>query len=105
MTLSNRLEWETLRTIDSATFTGAYQKIGPPLVHPSYILKVINNSNVIVTFSDDGVTDIDVLPADSFFLYDQDTSDLPTAVAANTQFYVKGAAGVGLVYLVSIYIV
>jgi hypothetical protein len=66
------------------------------------VIKITNNSNVLVTISIDGINDNEVLPANSFLLIDFSANretgngwELP----ANTQFYVKGAAGVGLVYL------
>ena len=106
--LSNRIAWETLRSIDSATFTGSYQALGSKLSNPSYILKMVNNSTVLVTISIDGTTDIDICPSGSFWLYDEGKvarqSSVP-AVPAGTQIYVKGAAGTGSVYLVSQYIV
>jgi hypothetical protein len=106
MAYTTKITWETLRSIDSATFTGSYQAVGTPLVHPSYILKLVNNSNVLVTISIDGTTDVDVAPANSFWLYDEDEGNpAHEAVPAGTQIFVKGSAGVGLVYLVSKYIV
>lgn len=105
---TNRVNWETLRSINSATFTGAYQAVGTALTFPSYILKMVNNSTVLVTISIDGTNDIDVCPSGSFWLYDEGKvgrqSNVP-AVPAGTQIYVKGAVGVGTVYLVSQYIV
>jgi hypothetical protein len=107
MSLTNRISWEALRSIDSATFTGSYQALGTPLEHPSYICKLVNNSNVIVTISIDGSTDIDICPATSFWLYDEAKFFNPSIqfLPQGTQFYVKGAAGAGLVYLVSQYII
>jgi hypothetical protein len=107
MGYTTRVTWEPLRSIDSATFTGSYQAVGTPLQQPSYILKLVNNSNVLVTISIDGVNDVDVAPANSFWLYDEDTSGNPSpeSIPAGTQIYVKGSAGAGLVYLVSQYIV
>lgn len=106
--LSNRIAWEALRSIDSATFTGLYQTLGTPLVYPSYILKLVNNSTSLVTISIDGTTDIDIAPSGSFWLYDEgkvwQSSQAP-AVPAKTQIYVKGSAGTGSVYLVSQYVV
>lgn len=106
MAYTTRINWETLRSIDSATFTGTYKAVGTPLLHPAYILKLVNNSNVLVTISIDGVTDIDVAPANSFWLYDEDEGNQQhEAIPAGTQIFVKGAAGVGLVFLVSQFIV
>ena len=108
MALSNRVAWETLRSIDSATFTGSYQTLGTPLVYPSYICKLVNNSTVLVTISVDGVNDIDVAPANSFWLYDEGKVGIAGAFPAlpkGTQILVKGSAGTGSVYLVSQYII
>lgn len=108
MSYTNKITWETLRSVDSATFAGSYVAIGGPLLHPGYIVKLVNNSSVLVTVSIDGATDIDVAPANSFWLYDESkvgqSSSVP-ALPQGTQIYVKGGAGVGLVYLVVQYIV
>lgn len=98
---------DTLRSVDSATFNGAFQKIGTPLLYASCLVKAVNNSNVLVTISWDGVNDHDVLPATSFTLYDVCSdagSQRGLYVPQGTQFYVNGAAGGGnngLVYIVS----
>lgn len=111
MAYTTRIAWETLRSLDSATLAGAYVAVGGPLLHPAYILKLVNNSNILVTISIDGATDVDVAPANSFWLYDEGKVGQSSAVPAmpqGTQIYVKsgtGAAGVGLIYLVSQYIV
>ncbi len=105
---TQRIAWETLRSIDSATFTGSYQALGTPLLHPSYICKLVNNSTVLVTISIDGVNDMDVAPANSFWLYDEGKVGIAgayPALPAGTQVMVKAAAGVGLVYLVSQFII
>lgn len=109
MAYTKQMAYETLRSIDSATFTGSYQAIGTPLTHPGSIVKMVNNSNVLVTISLDGSTDVDVLPANSYWLYDETTNRASATDAVfipqGKQFYVKGAAGVGSVYLVVQYIV
>lgn len=108
MSYTTRISWETLRTIDAATLTGSYQNLGTPLVHPSYICKLVNNSTSLVTISIGGVDDIDVAPASSFWLYDEGKVGLSSAIPAlpkGTQFMVKGSAGSGSIYLVSQYII
>ena len=108
MAYTSRLTWETLRSRDSATLNGTYQTLGSALAHPSYILKVVNNSTVLVTISIDGSTDIDVAPANSFWLYDEGKVGLHgsyPALPQGTQIYVKGSAGTGSIYLVSQYII
>lgn len=107
MSFTQTIAWETLRSIDSATFTGSYQALGTALLYPSAILKIVNNSTVLVTISINGSTDIDVLPANSFTLYDELKYGAPNYqfIRAGTQFFVKGSAGTGSVYLVSQYLV
>lgn len=109
MAFTQRLLYEPIRSIDSAAFTGNYQALGTPLANPAAILKLVNNSNRLVTISVDGINDHDIAPAASFWLYDA-TANLPHATAGifiskGTQYLVKGAAGTGLVYLIVQYIV
>jgi hypothetical protein len=106
MGYSQRVAWEPLRSIDSATLNNTYQALGAPLAHPSFILKLVNNSTDLVTISIDGLTDIDVAPANSFWLYDEDKTDRHEAMPQGTQIYVKGTpAGTGSIYLVSQYLI
>jgi hypothetical protein len=101
--LQTRVTYEALRSIDSATFTGAYQKLGSALLHDPFLIKMVNSSTVAVTVSLDGVTDMDILPVGSFFLYDEQANSSREGglrLPKGTQIWVKGAAGAGLVYLV-----
>lgn len=104
--LDIRIKPEDLRSINTATFTGAYQAVSAPLAQPSRLIHFTNNSNTDVTISWDGVTDHDFIPKGSFLLLDvasdrQLTSEL--YIQAGTRFYVKGAAGVGSFYIASYY--
>ena len=106
MSYTNKIKWEALRTL-TAAFSGSYQAVGGPLLFPSYILKLVNNSTVLVTVSIDGISDIDVAPSNSFWLYDEGkvhTSSQIPAIEKGTQIYIKGTGGTGSVYLVSQYI-
>lgn len=99
---------ETLRSRDSSTFTGSYQTLGSTLSHPGVLVKIVNNSTVAATISFDGVNDHDFIPANSFALYDIETNHgtyEQLSIAQFTQFYVKGSAGTGSVYLTVFYIV
>jgi hypothetical protein len=94
---------DALRSIDSATFTGAYQAVGAPLSRNVRLVKFINNSTMSVKVSWDGIVDNDFVPANSFALYDitsDKVKDDGWFISTGTQFYVKGAAGVGLFYIV-----
>lgn len=112
MTYTNRISWEVLRSLDSSTMSSSstYYNVGTPLIHASYKLKMVNNSNVTVTVSIDGVNDYDVCPAGSFWLYDETQAQFPAAqvpsIPAGTQISCKSAsAGTGLIYLVSQYLI
>lgn len=105
---TQRIEWEVLRSIDSATLTGSYQAVGTPLIYPGYIVKLVNTSNVLVTISNDGINDKDVAPANSFWLYDESKVGIVgqhPALPAGTQIMVRGSAGIGLIYLVVQYLI
>lgn len=104
MSVKNSVAAIPLKSIDSATFTGAYQLIntgGTP--NACFFLSIINNSNKDITVSYDGTTDHD-------FVGTLKTRDLPvqtnsqpnnkTALfSVGTKVWVKGAAGAGLVYI------
>jgi|SRR5690349_4981725 len=100
--LSTVLLPDTIRSIDSASFTGNYQTVGTPLSHGARIVKFTNLSNVTATLSWDGVNDNEVLPANSFVLIDvsgaRENSQY-IEVQVGTQFYAKGSAGTGSFYI------
>lgn len=104
---TSRLAWEPLRSIDSATLSSTYAAVGGPLLYPSYICKLVNTSNVLVTVSINGTSDIDVAPANSFWLYDEGKGQeaYQLSLPAGTQIFVNGPEGTGLIYLVSQYII
>lgn len=101
-----RVQAETLRTFNSATFTGSYQTFGSVFSHSIRIMKIQNTSNVSATISLDGINDHDIVPANSFVLYDF-SSNKETGGAfsfpASSQIYIKGSAGVGTIYLSAYY--
>ena len=108
MAYGQSIQYDTIRTIDSATFTGSYQALGTAFAFPPSIVKIVNTSSVTVTLSTDGVHDMDVVPASGFALYDL-TTNKPRSTdilvfPENTQFLIKGSASTGLVYLVLLYL-
>jgi competence transcription factor ComK len=101
-----RLQPEALRSRDSATFTGSYQTLGSALSHSACLVKFVNNSTVTVTVSWDGSSDHDIYPSGSFAVYDVTTNTQQSGglyIPKGTQFYVKGSAGTGSVYLIVLY--
>ena len=111
MSYTRQLEYEVLRSLNTATAT-TFQAIGTPLLHPASIVKVVNLSDKDLLISVDGTNNHDICPANGYFLYDV-TSDSPTESGSvfrkkGTQYYAKttdAAAGTGLVYLVVQYVV
>lgn len=100
---STTITYGTIRSIDSATFTGSYQTVGTPTLQPARIFKIVNNSTMDVTVSLDGTNDNDFLPKGTFVLYDVGTNrgnSAPELCLPPMQIYVKGSAGTGLVYFV-----
>jgi hypothetical protein len=116
MSATNRITWEVLRSFDTSTISSSstYYNLGGPLLHPSYKLKMVNNSNILVTISIDNVKDYDVCPAGSFWLYDETQAQINTSnspsIAVGTQISIRygsyvATPGTGLIYLVSQYLV
>jgi hypothetical protein len=110
MAYTTRLQYEPLRSFDSASLSGTYQPIGTPLAFPASIIKIVNTSAVNVTISTDGVNDMEIVPANGFVLYDITSNTPPpagnaTLIPAGTQYMAMGAASTGLIYLVTQYIV
>jgi len=105
MAYTTRIAWETLRSVNANTLAGSYVTLGTPLSNPAYKIKLVNNSTVLVTVSINGLTDIDVAPAGSFWLYDETTSSNHEFLPQGTQIFIKGNAGTGLIYLAVQYLV
>jgi len=108
MAYSKQILYETLRSLDTATLSGAYLPIGTPLAHPASLIKMVNTSNILLLVSIDGINGHDVVPANSFFLYDETTNSPHGTdgvfMPKGTQFLVSGTGGTGLVYLVVQYV-
>lgn len=101
-----RLLPETERTIDSATFNGTFLAIGTPITNPSRMLIFVNNSLVNVKISWDGVNNHFTLLPGATVIFDEQSNSVPDAefvTAAQTQFYAKGAASTGSVFLSTFY--
>jgi hypothetical protein len=93
---------DVLRSINSATFTGAYLPIGTPLAFSVRIIKFTNLSTSTCTISWDGINPHEIIPSGGFVLLDV-SSNRENAqffeIQMGTQFYVSGAVGTGDVYI------
>jgi len=92
-----RLYPDVLRSINSTTFTGAFQAVGSKLSFNPSVIKFLNGSNTTVTISWDGTTSHEILLASSVLTIDCATNG--GIIPIGTQFYVSGAASTGLFYI------
>jgi hypothetical protein len=110
MAVRNSIAAIPLASIDTATYTGAYQLLTPAsgLANACFILRIVNNSDRITTISYDGVTDNDIIPTAAHFELNPQSNSQPNnftcLFARGLKVYVKGlAGGTGLVYLAGYY--
>lgn len=105
--LAVRLLMENLRSLAFGSISGTYAGIGTSLSNPCRMLYIVNNTDVLLTFSDDGVNDKFVIPAASYLLLDITTNNTAVGgsftVSQGQRIYVKGAPGSGSVYLSAFY--
>jgi hypothetical protein len=98
---------ESLRSLAAASISSVYMGIGTATSNPTKIYWIQNNTDVILTFSWDGVNDHFVLPDNSFFLLDVTANKSSTggmaAVPTGTRTYVKGSPTTGTVDLTIFY--
>jgi hypothetical protein len=101
--LSVRLQFEPLRTIAFGDISGVYAPIGTPFDNPCRLLYIVNNTDVLLTFSDDGVNDKFVIPAGSYILIDIGSNKAILGGSLNisqgTTIYVAGTPSMGNVFL------
>lgn len=108
MNLAIRLYPEPLRSIAFGSIGPAYMGIGTAFAHPVRILYLTNQTNALLLFSFDGVTDHLALPAGAFILLDVTANKTITSgcyLAQGTRIYVKQSAvpTSGSVYLTVFY--
>ncbi len=100
--LAVRLYPEVLRTAAFGAISGTYSGIGSALLNPARIIYLVNATDVLLTFSFDGVNDHFVIPAQSFLLLDVTTNKTEVGgsftMAQGQRLYVKGAPTLGAVY-------
>lgn len=108
----NYVRANALITFNSAGLTGTYQSINSSgLTEDAKILRVINDSDADITISYDGVTDNDIILANTEVIFDFQSNNERAGNSASgkyvvrrgQQFYVKGSTGTGNLH-VSTYI-
>lgn len=102
-----RLQFETLRVLAAGAIGGAYATLGDPFANAARGIIIVNGTDGILTFSDDGVNDKFVLLAGTSFIFDiGSNANNPGGsfnMALGTQIYVLGTPTMGSVYLSVIY--
>jgi hypothetical protein len=107
--LSVRIYPETLRFASASYITGSggLARIGTPLEFPCRLLYIVNDTDVLLTFSVDGVNAHWVIFAGGFLLLDVTSNRTDVggafAIAEGTSIYVEGDPTTGNVYLSSFY--
>lgn len=98
---------ETLRFLGFSSISSSYMGIGTAIDNPARVYFIQNNTDVMLTFSWDGVNDHFVLPSDGFFLLDSTANKSNNggmlAVPTGTRTYVKGSPTIGTVDLTVFY--
>lgn len=101
--LSVRIYPETLRTLAFGSVSGTYAGIGTAINNPARILYIVNSTDVLLTFSFDGINDHFVVFGNGFLLLDVTSNRSDTggafAISQGQRIYVKGAPTLGAVYL------
>lgn len=99
--------FEGLRSLAHGSISGSYALVGSLFVNPVRLLKIVNLTDGNLTISYNGVTDHDIIPASSEFLYDISSDKANQAgvldIPANSGVWVKGSASVNSVYVVVMY--
>lgn len=107
MAVKNYVQAIPMTTFNSAGL-GAYQVMNVGgLSEPCFLIRIINDSNTDAIFSFDGINDNDVVVANTTSEYNFQTNSQPKNYIAlmkqGTIYYIRGAAGVGNIYLVGFF--
>jgi len=105
--LSTRIYPEVLRSLAFGSISGTYAGIGSGLLNPARIVYLVNDTDVLLTFSFDGINDHFVIPSRAFLLLDVTTNKTDVGgcftVAQGQRVYAKGSPTTGNVYLTTFY--
>ena len=109
MSQAIRVKFEPLRTLLFSGISGTYYGVGAELAHPARNTYILNNTDRVLVFSFDGVTDHLVLPSLGYWFYDitsNKSRDQGFYLAEGERLYVKTpttAPTTGAVYLSVMY--
>jgi hypothetical protein len=106
---SNSVKALELSTFDAAALTSSYQSMNAPgLAEACFMIRIVNNSNVAITVSYDGITDNEYVaptsPAKLGFQQNAQPAAYVALLPKFTQVYVKGTAGTGTIALSGYYV-
>lgn len=85
----NRIKWEPIREIDSASLTTSFQNLGGVFLRDSFRVWITNNTNGDIYLTDDGSNDKLKLPPQTGRAYDNKTNDM--YLGAGSQWQVRFA--------------
>jgi hypothetical protein len=106
MSLGIKILPEPLRTLEFDSISGTYAPMGA-FSHPIRIIHITNTTDVLLTFSFNGVTNHFVVPSGSFILLDITANKTSRGegffIGEGTTIYVMGSPTLGAVYLASFY--
>lgn len=98
---------ENLRTIAFGSISGTYAAIGSSFSNPITMIYIVNNTDVLLTFTYNNSVDQWVIPATTSIVLDISTNKSShaniQALPTGTTIYVKGAPTLGTVYLSAFY--
>jgi hypothetical protein len=109
MAYPKEVNYDARRDLGFAAIGAAYAAVGVPFTRPVRLIKLVNRTNQDMDVSANGVTDHDILPSNSFYLYDLSSNKIRDEGAffkTGSGVWVKSTSGVaptsGSVYAVVI---
>ena len=105
-----RAQFDELRFLGFGAIGAMYAPVGGELTHMTRMIRIINNTDGDMFFSDDGLGAKFFVPAGSFVLYDLTSNshlnEGCVAIAMGTQFYVRQSTAPtkGAVYIECIHV-
>lgn len=110
MNVKNSFSYIPLTSFDVSVGSGSYQILNGNIPSPCFAFKIINNANVPVFISLDGITDHDFIPASYAQVYDLQTNKQPNGdtclLPQGSKVYLKAISlrepGTGIVYFVGL---